>query len=352
VAFGFKMPGRIKMPGWLRGGSAVRKPSWSWLAPKYPLVAFDLDTRMLAMTRVGRRKQESFLASFEVEEVPPDLIEIDFMKARLTSPERYRAIVGRLIAKEPLKTKSASIVIPDNYARVSILPFETMPGNRRDTLDLIRYKTKKSVPFKVEEAALDYQMIRGAEGQVSVIAVLIPKSVIDEFEGVFGSHGVHIGLVDLSTFSLVNAYQPVLAREMDAAAEYLVANVSGTYFSFAIFRGESLLFFRCKSFAMGTGDDSDEGSIRLLKRELQTSLLYYRDKLEGKDLSRAYLRVVDLDRAAVSDLFSAEQGIASVAMMDLSRVLNVQGRVSGEHGERTMQRLLPAIGATAGRGSR
>jgi len=351
LALNFKLPFRIEVPAWLRGRAAVRKPSWSWLAPKYPPVAFDLDPKTLSMVRIGRRKQERFLASFDVEELPADLIEIDFLKARLTSQDRYRAIVGRMIAKEPVKFRSASLVIPDIFARVAVMPFEEMPRRRQDALDLIRYKTKKSVPFKVEEAALDFQVLHRGPGGVSVLAVLLPKSVIDDFEAVFGGFGVHAGLVELSTFSLVNSYKGVLGREMGPAAEYVVANVTATYFSFAIFRGEQLLFFRCKAFAMGTGDDGDDACIRLLKRELQTSLLYYRDKLEGKALERVYLRVVDLDRGAVSEVFAAAPDVKSVAIIDASRVITVNGRVTGEHGERTLQRLLPSIGAATGRGS-
>jgi len=173
----------------MRRGPAIRRPTWGWLAPKYPPVAFELDTRSLSMVRIGRRKQERYLASFDVEEVPTDLIEIDFMKARLTSPDRYRAIVAKLIAKDPLKFRSASIVIPDNYARVSLLPFESVPGSRRDTLDLIRYRTKKAVPFKVEDAALDYQILKAPDGQVSVLAVMTPRSVIEEFVRVNGVLG-------------------------------------------------------------------------------------------------------------------------------------------------------------------
>src|SRR5262249_30595022 len=156
------------------------------------------------------------------------------MRARLTSQERYRAIVAKLLAKDPMKLRSASLVIPDNYARVSILPFETMPGSRRDTLDLIRYRVKKAVPFKVEEAALDYQVVGGPGGQIHVLAVLIPRSVVEEFEAVFGSFGIQIGLVELSTFSLMNVYQPILAKEIRPGDAFLLVNVSGTYFSFAI----------------------------------------------------------------------------------------------------------------------
>src|SRR5262249_34915658 len=154
-------------------------------------------------------------------------IEVDFLKAKLTSQDRYRAILGRMIAKEPLKFRSASLVIPDIFARVSIMPFEEMPRRRQDALDLIRYKTKKSVPFKVEEASLDFQVLQKGPSGLSVLAVLLPRPVIADFEAVFTSFGVHAGLVELSTFSLVNAYQGVLSREMGPGAEYIVANITG-----------------------------------------------------------------------------------------------------------------------------
>jgi type IV pilus assembly protein PilM len=352
LALGINLPIRIELPAWLRGLPTFRKPAWAWLEPRYPPVAFDLDPKALAMVRVGRRQHERFLASFDVEDLPADLIEIDFLKTKLNSQERFRTIVGKMIAKEPVKFRSASLVIPDIFARVAIMPFEELPRRRQDALDLIRYKTKKSVPFKVEEAALDFQVLRTASGGLNVLAVLLPKTVIEDFESVFTVFGVHAGLVELSTFSLVNSYQAVLGREMGPATEYLVANVTGTYFSFAIFRGEDLLFFRCKAFALGTGDDTDDASLRLLKREIQTSLLYYRDKLDGKALERAYLRVVDLDRGAVADLFSSSPDVKSVALIDAARVISVNGRVTGDQGERTLQRLLPSIGAAAGRSGR
>jgi len=349
VPLELKLPGRIRLPGWLGRGGSVRKSRWAWLRPKFPPVAFELDTAALSMVRIGRRKQERFLASFDVEDVPPDLIEIDFHKARLTSQERYRSIVAKAIAKDPSRLRGISLVIPDVYTRVSIIPFEELPRSRQDTLDLIRFKTKKAVPFKVEEASLDYQVLNtGSEGH-NILAVLTPRSVIEEFEAVFASFGLYPGLVELSTFSVVNAYHDVIASEMGPGSEFLVANVTGAYFSFAIFRDGNLLFFRTKAFAMGTGDDSSEGSLRLLKRELQTSLVYYREKLEGKGLARAYLRVVDLDPLVVSGIFSGEPEIESVAAIDARRVLTVNGRMSGENGDRTLQRILPSIGAAAGR---
>jgi type IV pilus assembly protein PilM len=350
MALELKTPAWLRLPAWLRGGAAVRHRRWSWLEPRYPGVAFDLDPRSLAMVRVGRRKKDAYVASYDVEEVPPDLVEMEFSRVRLTSPARFRAIVSRVIEKDPVRSNRASLVLPDSYARVALLPFEEMPRSRQDALDLVRWKTKKAVPFKVEEAAVDYQVLPAAGPGLTVLAVLTPRSVVEEFESAFASLGIHAGLVELSTFALINLYRPVLEKESAAGEEVLLANVCGTFFSFAIFRGGRMVFFRSKPFALMAGEDGAVGALRLLKREMQTSLVYYREKLEGKGIARAYLRVADLDPAAVSAVVAAEAG-GQAGFVDPRRVVAVDGRFTGDHGERALQRIAPALGAIVGRGA-
>jgi type IV pilus assembly protein PilM len=347
-----KLPEWARLPAWLTGGVSGRKPAWSWLEPKYPPVAFDLDPRNLSMVRVGQRKgqrkKEAFIASFDVEAIPPDIMEIDFLHARLTAPERFRSLLGKVIEKEPTKFNRVSLLLPDNYARVAIIPFEEIPRSRRDAVELIRWKTKKSVPFRVEDAAVDYQVLDSDRTGLSVLAVLIPRAIVEEFESVFASLGIHAGLVELNTFSLINLCRPLLA-EGSKDQELLLANVTGTYFSFVIFRAGRIAFFRSKALAAGGNGDASEAAVRLLRREIQTSLVYYREKLEGRGLSRVYLRVVDLDAGAVAGIFSNEPGLGTLEMVNPRRVVSANGRFEGERGETLLQRLAPAIGAAARR---
>jgi type IV pilus assembly protein PilM len=347
-----KMPGWLTLPAWTPGTGAGNGLLAPLLEPRYPSVAFDIDTRSLAMVRLGRRKKERFIAAFDVVDLPPDLIELDFYRVKLTAPDRFRSLVEKLIEKDSVKIHRVSLLLPDNYARVAILPFDGLPKRRRDALELVRWKTKKAVPFKVEEAAVDYMVLPGAGHGVTVLAVLTPRSVMEEFEGVFTSLGIHPGLVDLSTLSLLNFYRPVLERESENGSECLLANISGGFMTFVIFRGRQMVLFRSKPFAAGVPDDGGEGALRLLKRELQTSLLYYREKLEGRQLSRAYLRILDLDGAAVSRIFSDQPEIEEVAVLDPRRIMDLDGRLTGEQGDRMLQRLAPALGATLGRSAR
>jgi len=347
-----KKPDWLRFPSWTRGTGAGGGLLSSLLEPKYPVVAFDIDTRSVARVRLGRRKKEHYVAAFDVVEMPPDLIEMDFYKVRLTDPERFKGLVEGLIEKDPVKAHRVSLLLPDNYARVAILPFDGLPRRRHDALELVRWKTKKAVPFKVEEAAVDYMVLPTSGQSVTVLAVLTPRSVMSEFEGIFTSLGLHAGLVDLSTLSLLNFYRPVLESDPVYGSDCLLANISGGFLTFVIFRGPEMLLFRSKPFGAAVPDDGGEGALRLLRRELQTSLLYYREKLEGQQLARAYLRTLDLDAAAVSRIFSDQPEIAEVAQIEPRRVIDLNGRLTGERGEQMLQRLAPALGATLGRGAK
>lgn len=342
---------KIPIPSWLRlpavngGGNGAS----GFLDAKLPPVAFDLDQTSMAMVRIGRRKKERFIASYNVVEVPPDTVEIDFYSVRLKAPEKFAEIVREMVRREGAKLEKVSLLLPDNYARVAILTLDQLPRRRADALELVKWKTKKAVPFKVEEAAIDFMVLPGPGPKVDLLAVLIPRAVVEGFEAAFNALDMHAGLVDLSTLSLLNLYRPVLQREIVNGSEYMVANVSVGFVTFVIFRGGQMLFFRSKSFAPGGGDDEERAALRLIRRELQTSLLYYREKLEGRELTMAFLRVVDLNPEAVSAVFTDQPEISSVDWIDPRKVLEVDGRMTGDQGTRLLQRLAPALGATLGR---
>ncbi|HXI04111.1 MAG TPA: pilus assembly protein PilM [Candidatus Saccharimonadales bacterium] len=348
---------KLEMPSWLRlprraPSAPARTGMAALLDPKLPEVAFDVDQRSVAMVRLGKRKKERFIASYEVVELPPDLFDIDFYSVHLKSPERFRELVGGIVRKEDLKLERVSLLLPDNYARVAILSLASLPRKRSDAIEMLRWKTKKAVPFKVDDAAIDFMTLPGDGTGVDVLAVLTPRAIVEGFESAFTSLGIHAGLVDLSTLSLLNLYRPVIDADIRNGAECMAANVSGGFVTFVIFRAGRMVFFRSKPFPLGVIEGGEAASLRMVRRELQTSLLYYREKLDGRELARTYLRVVEHSPEAVAAIFNEQPEIAEVDWIDPRRVIDVNGRMSGEQGEKLLQRLAPALGATIGRESR
>jgi hypothetical protein len=140
-----------------------------------------------------------------------------------------------------------------------------------------------------EDAHVDYQIfpIPAGGGACLCLATTILQPVLDQYEKLFRDIGLHLGLIDLSTFNLVNLYVPLLRAE---AGDVFVLNVTGSFFALMVLRDGIPLFYRAKSYAFAD-DASRESRGNLLLRELDGSFAYYRERLGGTAPARLRARV-------------------------------------------------------------
>ncbi len=345
----------LKVPQWLsfRG---LGTESLFGLKAKYPPVAIELGPTHMSLARLLKSKEKKWLlTSHDLLDVPAGLLDCEVFKLRINAPDQYQDLITSAVAKEGVKTKAISLVLPDHLARVALLPFETMPRSRRELVELVRWRMKKAVPFKVESSAVDFQVLPpNGEGPTTVLAVLMPGVIVNEHESLFRQQGIHAGLVDISSFSLVHLYQRVIDEDVPRDGDFLLLNVTSDFFAVLIFRAGRIVLYRCKSFTFeGPRDAGAEH--RLLKRELQASLVYYMEKLGGKELARVYLRVVGHDVENVASIFENIPVGSAPELIDPGRIIDVTGRVTASGEDRStaiLQRLAPAIGAALGRNGR
>src|SRR5262245_6669285 len=316
-----------------------------------------MGTTDLVMARVVKDKEKKWsLGSCDIVEVPEGLLDNEPFVTRIRSAEQYGALMATSIQREGLKTRAVSIVLPDHLARVSIIALEELPRTRRELLELVKWKMKKAVPFKVEDASVDYQVMpaSGIEGEqtkgYNILAVLMPRAVVQEHEDVFTRQAIHAGLVDLSSFSLLHLYKSVIGKDVPEG-DYMLLNATPAFFTVMIHRNSQPIFYRCKSVSL-TGDGSSELSDRLLNREIQASLLYYQERLHGKVLARVYVRLVGHEPGQLEPAFERAPLVTAPEMIDVSKVIALSGRIAALDPERrahALQRLAPAVGAAWGR---
>jgi hypothetical protein len=116
-----------------------------------------------------------------------------------------------------------------------------------------------------------------------------------------------------------------------------------------VFRAGLPIFYRCKTFGFGEGNDPASHP-RVLHREIQASLLYYQERLAGRELARVYLALAGHDPERVAAMFQGAPVGEPPELVDPRRVIAIDGDGSGGVGDH-LQRLAPAIGAALGRGS-
>jgi hypothetical protein len=167
-------------------------------------------------------------------------------------------------------------VIPDVAAKVSLVKFEQTPSRREDLNQLIRWQIKKSTPFPVDDACLTYSTgARGANGSEFVV-VIARREIVREYEAVCERVGIEAGLIDISTFGVINLF---LSSNLGASGDWLVVHMRPEYTSIAILRRDDLLFFRNRA----------EGDAEALEDVVHQTAMYYQDRLEGRGFSRILL---------------------------------------------------------------
>lgn len=335
----------LKLPSWLGGGGLTAGGA---SRVHYPPVAMALGADSFALVRLAKdRKTKTIkLASQQVVDVPADLIGTEVFQLTMRDPARMTDLVSGAIGRSGGRAERISLVLPDYLARVALLHFEDIPGSRKEMIGMVRWKMKKAVPFKVEEAAVDYEILPGPGpgGGHAVLAVLMPLAIVEEHESFFTRQGIRAGLIDLSTFCIARLYRPVVDTEVPPGGDFMLINAGSCFLAAMIFRGGVPIFYRCKTFGFGQQDDP-AGSLKILHREIQASLLYYQERLDGRQLSRVYMALVGHDPERVAGLFQGAPVEERPELVDPRRVIEVDPATGGDD---VMQRLAPAIGAALG----
>jgi type IV pilus assembly protein PilM len=140
--------------------------------------------------------------------------------------------------------RDVTLIVPDAAVRVLLLDFDQLPGKAAEALPVVRFRLKKLLPFDVDEAMVSYQVMPSGKGEVRVVAVAMPKSVLDEYEGVVTAAGYLAGAVLPSTLA-------ALAGLDEPEGPALVVNAGAGGVTTAIVQAGTLLLHRSVDMSRG-----------------------------------------------------------------------------------------------------
>jgi type IV pilus assembly protein PilM len=303
----------------------------SWLASPPPDAALELAPDSVSGAVISARGSDATVQSFAFEPLPagalvPSLTGQNVVD-RVAVVSAIKAVVDRIG-----RPRKVALVVPDLATRVSLVRFDQMPTSREDLDQLIRWQVKKSAPFPIEEASLTWTPgSQAIDGGYEFVVALARKDVIREYESACESAGLHAGLVDLSTFGVVNCY---LAGGRVPTGDWLVVQVRSDYTSIAIMRGGDVIFFRNRG----------EGEGDALADLVHQTTMYYQDRLSGQGFSRV---LVGGTGRPGGDLEMARRGLEErlgvpVETIDPTRVAKLTDRISVTRD--VMARLAPLVG--------
>ncbi|HZP47986.1 MAG TPA: pilus assembly protein PilM [Vicinamibacterales bacterium] len=251
-----------------------------------PATAVEIAANRVSAATIEQRGGQPVVSAYAIEPLPDGALVPSLTTINTHNRTQVATALARVLDKVG-RPRRIGLLIPDQVARVSIVRFEKVPGRAHDLEQLIRWQVKKAAPFPIEEAQVSHVPgIVAPDGHDFVVSVA-RRAVVEEYEALVAEHGAHPGIVDLSSFNVVNA---VLGAANPPAADWLLVDVAADSASILIVRGGHVIFFRNRA------ADAD-GSLADLVHQ---SAMYYEDRLQGAGFTRVMLAgagTIDADQA-------------------------------------------------------
>jgi len=214
------------------------------------------------------------------------------------------------------------------------------PSSTRQLSEMVRFKLRRAVPFRLEEAAIAFQLLPGDTMEATVLVTAMPRGAVEPYERILEEMGGRPGLVSLCTTNIFNLWRGTL-EAASAGGDAALLNCTPAYFSLLILRAGRLIFYRCKALVRGE-ETAREGA---LERELASSLSYYQEKLGGTAVATAFVRTTSQPFDDVAAAFG-RLGVERVELLDPSTLL---ASAPGNGFDPDLgQKIAPALGAVAG----
>lgn len=240
-----------------------------------PGVAVEIAAGRVSAATLDRRSQQNTLAAYAVEPLPDGALVPSLTAANTHDRPVVVGALNRVLERVG-RPRRVGLIVPDSVAKVSLVRFERVPPRTQDLDQLVRWQVRKAAPFSIDDAQVSYVPgIRAEDGQ-EFIVTSAKRDVVAEYESLLADAGVHAGIVDLTTFNVINA---VLAGRSAPTADWLLVNVAADSASIAILRGPHPIFFRNRP-------AESEGSLADLVHQ---TAMYYEDRLKGGGFTRVIL---------------------------------------------------------------
>lgn len=285
-----------------------------WLTPAPPTTAIELAADRISIAEVSAGGGP-VVSGFATEALPRGTITPSLTGTNIADPKAVADALRRAAERAGLGLpKRAALLVPDSIARVTLLPFEQLPAKAADLDQLVRWQVKKATPFPLDDAQVSHFPANVENGVTTLAIVVARRDVIAQYEAVAAAAGIHPGLVDLSSFNVMNA---VVAAGAAPAADWLLVSLAADATTLAILRGDKLMFYRHRA-------SVDEEPLSALVH--QTSM-YHEDRLGGQSFARVWVCGASAtDGANARQEISARLGVA-VDSVDVRPAVSLRDRI-------------------------
>ncbi len=244
-------------------------------------------------------------------ELAPGTVIPDLMESNLRDSAAVRQAIESALSSVGARSHDVIAILPDTSVRVVLLDFETLPSKPEEAQAVVRFRLKKSLPFDPDEARISYHSQTSGK-TVRVVAAVVLKTILEEYESVFRDVGYNPGVVMPSMLAALGA--------ADAERPTLVVKVDARTISIAILEQEQLLLFRTLENVRGVTITGEQ-----LAEEVYPSVVFFQDTY-SLNIERVYVAGIP-DSASAASALKNQSGAQIEELVTSSQIGSTTGTV-------------------------
>jgi hypothetical protein len=175
-----------------------------------PAHVFALDAHRLRYAQVVRDRQGFRYRNGGQVALPPDAFHAGMLGGPLRDPAAFANKVAELVGGIQGGVKEASLVVPDVWLRVTFTESGELPRMADAREDVLRWKLKRLVPFRVEElrvSAVEVTPLPVQEEPRRLLLGFGVEHLLAQIEEAFTANGVHLGRITNASLALLSAVE-------------------------------------------------------------------------------------------------------------------------------------------------
>jgi hypothetical protein len=212
-------------------------------------------------------------------------------------PADFQRSIETLVRTIAAPITEASLVLPDEWLRLAFTEVEELPRKPSEREEILRWKLKMQVPFRVEDLRLSSAEVPGLDESASDQRLLLSfgiNQLLDQIEAAFDKAGIRVGHISNQSMSLLNALTGALESTRLAA----VALVSQASYSLLVASRGAPVLHRFKSYQSELPKESVR---RFVERDLRLTRNYLNERLGIDTVQRIVLICPDHDQTTWQD---------------------------------------------------
>lgn len=252
-------------------------------------LGLDISPSGLKAIAIQRRGRAAVLTGGQTLSFSDGVVLPSTASLNIHDPDLYVESVREVLFPLAKSEERVALSLPDASGYTFLVDVETPLKNRQQSIEILKWQLKDTLPEGYRNFTLDYQVLSELEsGAKKVLVSVIDDEVLRQYEELMETAGFNANLIDFHSFQLYNCYR----SKTDLGNDFVMVGASGKELVLLGFQNNILDFFRVKN----VGSDPER-----VFREINRSLVAYRNENSGYSRLKIYLHTDWSERESLVD---------------------------------------------------